>query len=53
MVDRYLGIVLVAVVLWYLFKDANGTARVVNSLSSFNTSAIAALQGRNAGLAVG
>lgn len=48
--DKYLGIVLIAVILWYLFKDASGTARILGSLSSFNTNAIAALQGRGAGV---
>lgn len=51
MVDRYLGIVLVSVVLYYLFKDARGTATIVGSLSSFNTNAVAALQGRGNGIA--
>lgn len=46
-VDKYLGIMLVAVVLYYLFKDAQGTSSIFRSLSSFNTNAIAALQGRD------
>jgi hypothetical protein len=44
--DKYLGIVLMAVVLYYLFRDANGTSSILNSLSDFNTRAITALQGR-------
>ena len=51
--DKYLGIVLVSVILWYLFKDANGTGQILNSLSAFNSNAIAALQGRGAGINVG
>lgn len=46
MLDRYLGIVLVSVVLYYLFKNASDTRAIVNSLSGFNTNAISALQGR-------
>lgn len=45
--DKYLGIVLIAVVMYYLFSDASGTANIFNSLSSFNVKAITALQGRN------
>jgi hypothetical protein len=45
--DKYLGIVGLSVVLWYLFKDASGTTAILNSLSKFNTNAIGALQGRN------
>lgn len=44
--DKYLGIVTLSVILWYLFKDASGTTKILNSLSSFNTNAIGALQGR-------
>jgi hypothetical protein len=44
--DKYLGIVLIAVVLYYLFSDANGTTRIFDSLSNFNVKAISALQGR-------
>ena len=45
-IDKYLGIVLAATILFYLFKDANGTSTIINSMSKFNTSAIGALQGR-------
>jgi hypothetical protein len=44
--EIYLGIVLVSVVLYYLFKDPNGTSSIFRSLSSFNVNAINALQGR-------
>jgi len=44
--DKYLGIVLMAVVLYYIFTDANGTTSILNSLSDFNQKAISALQGR-------
>jgi hypothetical protein len=46
--DKYLGIVLIAIVLFYFFRDANGTATIFKSLSNFNVSAISALQGSNA-----
>lgn len=46
--DKYLGIVLIAIVLFYFFKDAAGTTSILQSLSSFNVNAIAALQGSNA-----
>ena len=44
--DKYLGIVLIAIVLYYFFKDASGTSSILSSLSDFNTKAITALQGR-------
>lgn len=44
--DKYLGIVLMAVVLYYIFNDASGTTSILNSLSDFNQKAIGALQGR-------
>jgi hypothetical protein len=44
--DKYLGIVLMAVVLYYIFSDASGTTSILNSLSDFNQKAIGALQGR-------
>lgn len=43
--DKYLGIVLVAVVLFYFFRDARGTANILQGLSDFNVKAITALQG--------
>lgn len=46
--DKYLGIVLVAIILFYLFKDARGTTAIIGELSKFNTNAIRALQGENA-----
>jgi hypothetical protein len=51
MVDKYLGIVLIAVILYYLFKDASGTKTIIGALSGFNTSAISALQGRGTAVA--
>ena len=50
MVDKYLGIVLVSVILFYLFKDASGTSTIIKALGGFNTNAISALQGRGNGL---
>lgn len=44
--DKYLGIVLIAIVLFYFFRDASGTSSILNSLSDFNTNAIGALQGQ-------
>jgi hypothetical protein len=44
---KYLGIVSMAVLLFYVFKDPSGTGSILNSLSNFNSSAIGALQGRN------
>lgn len=44
---KYLGIVSMAVLLYYVFKDPSGTGSILNSLSGFNSSAIGALQGRN------
>lgn len=44
--DKYLGILLVALVLFYFFRDANGTTSILRSLSDFNVNAISALQGR-------
>lgn len=44
--DKYLGIVLIAIVLYYFFKDASGTTNILRSLSDFNVNAITALQGR-------
>lgn len=46
-IDKYLGIVLAAIVLYYLFSNASGTTSILQSLSQFNVSAIGALQGRN------
>ena len=46
--DKYLGIVLIAVVLYYLFRNASGTTAILGELSKFNVNAISALQGRNA-----
>lgn len=43
--DKYLGIVLVAVVLFYFFRDARGTTQILQGLSDFNLKAITALQG--------
>lgn len=43
--DKYLGIVLVAIVLFYFFRDARGTANILQGLSDFNVKAITALQG--------
>lgn len=43
--DKYLGIVLIAVILFYFFKDANATTSILKSLSDFNLNAITALQG--------
>lgn len=45
MVDKYFGIVLIAIILFYLFRNANGTALILKSLSGFNVNAINALQG--------
>lgn len=44
--DKYLGIVLVSVVLWYIFKNPQGTVSILGELSKFNTRAIGALQGQ-------
>lgn len=44
--DKYLGIVLLSVIFFYLFKRASDTTAIFGALSSFNTSAITALQGR-------
>lgn len=44
--DKYLGIVLVSVVLYYIFKDANGTVAILNELSKLNARGIGALQGQ-------
>jgi hypothetical protein len=46
--DKYLGIVLIALVLFYFFRNAQATESIIKSLSSFNVSAISALQGSNA-----
>lgn len=43
--DKYLGIVLISVVLYYIFKDANSTVQILGQLSKVNTQAIGALQG--------
>jgi hypothetical protein len=48
LIDRYLGIVLIAVILFYFFRDVTGTSQIIQSLSQFNTQALAALQGRGA-----
>jgi len=45
--NRYLTIVLVAVALFYLFRDPNGTNTIISSLSNFNARTIGALQGRS------
>jgi hypothetical protein len=44
--DKYLGIVLISVVLYYIFRDANGTVAILGELSKLNTRAIGALQGQ-------
>lgn len=43
--DKYLGIVTLSVVLFYLFRNPQGTQTILTSLSNFNSSAIGALQG--------
>lgn len=44
--DKYLGIVLLSVFLWYIFKDPQGTASILGALSKFNVQSIGALQGQ-------
>jgi len=44
--DKYLGIVLLSVFLWYIFKDPAGTVAILGSLSKFNVQAVGALQGQ-------
>jgi Fe2+ transport system protein B len=46
LVDKYLGIMLIILVMFWLFKDANATTSIFSSLSDANTNAIRALQGR-------
>jgi len=50
MVDKYLGIVLIAVVLFYLLRNANDTATVFTSFANSNARIITALQGQGAGM---
>lgn len=53
--DKYLGIVLVSIVLFYFFRNATGTSNILQSLSQFNVKTITALQGgyANQGVVLG
>lgn len=48
--DKYLGILLIGIILFWIFSDPRGTTAILGELSKFNTNAIAALQGRNAAI---
>jgi hypothetical protein len=49
LMEKYLGLVALAVVAFYVFRDPNGTGNLVKSLADANVTGIAALQGRPAG----
>jgi hypothetical protein len=48
-VEKYLGLVALGVVLFYVFRDPRGTGDLVSSIADANVSGIAALQGQGAG----
>jgi hypothetical protein len=48
-VERYLGLVALGVVLFYVFRDPRGTGDLVSSIADANVSGVAALQGQSRG----
>ena len=47
--EQYLGLVGLALVLFYVFSDGQETVNIINSLSEANVGGIEALQGRSSG----
>jgi hypothetical protein len=46
MLEKYFGLVLVGVVLYYVFKNPTQTGNLVAKLADANAKSVAALQGR-------
>lgn len=44
--DKVLGITMLAIVFFYIFKDTQGTTSLLNGFSNLYTGGIKALQGR-------
>ena len=45
--EKYLGVVGLSLVLYFVFKNPQGTGRLVQSIADANVGGIKALQGRN------
>ncbi len=45
--EKYLGVVALAVIAFYVFRDSDGTSGIIASLGNANTNFIGALQGGN------